>query len=182
MWISRRRYQEDLESAARKAVEAVASQLKAEAAKSDHSALTQALEGLFKQQIESFGQNIGALGTFMGTMVDLSRTRAAVLLGQRGGRKRAENAKARQASIQPLPSCEVCENPLSTNNVAIVQHVQQGHAARRAAAFAASRENAAAHSQFVQQGQLQLPTPAERPTAASLTLPGQPSQQTVKGN
>lgn len=120
------------------------------------TALASTVENLFAKQLDSFGKNTEAMSNFLGAMADLSVKRAAVALGQRGGRKRAENAAARKPSALPDQWCEVCRDPSSTNNAAIIRHVGEGHDARRRASSAAQSDEARAklkaeHDEFIRQ-------------------------------
>ena len=133
-WFSRNKFTaEEVERITAQAVERALQQARSEHSATNTQILTQALEGLFVKQIESFGANTAAMGTFLSSMADLSVRRAAVALGSRGGRKRAENAARAKAPQQPVSDCPVCRDPQSQNSAAIVRHVQEGHEARRRA-------------------------------------------------
>ncbi len=120
------------------------------------TALAGTVENLFAKQLDSFGKNTEAMSNFLGAMADLSVKRAAVALGQRGGRKRAENAAARKQPALPDQWCEVCRDSSCTNNAAIIRHVQEGHDARRRASNVAQSDEAKAkaqreHDEFIRQ-------------------------------
>ncbi len=151
-WFSRPKFTADeVERITAQAVERALQQAKSEHSASNTQVLSQALESLYVKQIESFGQNTAAMGSFLAGIADLSVRRAASALGSRGGRKLAENAARARAPQQPVSSCEVCRDPQSQNSAAIVRHVQEGHDARRragqdAADQARLREE---HQQFI---------------------------------
>ena len=153
-WFSRNKFSaEDVERITAQAVERALQQARSEHSATNTATLTQALENLFTKQIESFGANTAAMGGFLQSMADLSVRRAAVALGSRGGRKRAENAARAKTPPQPVSDCAVCRDPSSQNSAAIVRHVQEGHEARRragqdAADQARMRED---HERFVTQ-------------------------------
>ncbi len=115
-------------------VEAAVTKALAEQRTSGTQALATTVENLFARQLESFGKNTEAMSNFLAAMGDLGVRRAAIALGSRGGRKRAENAAARKQPQREESTCEVCRDPSSTNNAAIIRHVQEGHDARRRAA------------------------------------------------
>ncbi len=133
------------EIASRAASEAV-SKLLDNRRTSDTQALGQIVEGLFAKQMESFGKNTEAMSNFLGAMADLSIKRAAVALGQRGGRKRAENAEAKKRTEKPRTDCPVCADPRSTDQAAIIRHVAEGHDARR---NGASQDAVLEHQRYV---------------------------------
>lgn len=131
-WFSRRKFTvEDVERISAQAVERALETARAEHKASSTDAMTQALQNLFAKQLESFGQNTAAMGTFLQSIAELSVRRAAVALGSRGGRKRAENAARAKSAQQPENTCGVCRDPAGNHpSAAIVAHVNAGHRAR----------------------------------------------------
>lgn len=128
-WFSRERKftAGELEAAVQQAVARVLQERRS----TETQALSETLEKLIGKQFESFAQNAGAMTGFLGALGELAIKRAAVALGSRGGRKRAENAEAKKAPRVPHTDCPVCANPMSTDQVAIIRHVSEGHDRRR---------------------------------------------------
>lgn len=118
------------EIAARAATEAVGKALDSRRT-SDTQALAGVVEGLLARQLESFGKNTDAMTNFLGAIGDLAVRRAAVALGSRGGRKRAENQEARKRAATVRTDCPVCEDARCTDQAAILRHVSESHDARR---------------------------------------------------
>lgn len=144
-WFSRERKftAGELEAAVQQAVARVLQERRS----SETQALSETLEKLIGKQFESFAQNAGAMTGFLGALGELAIKRAAVALGSRGGRKRAENAEAKKAPRVAHTDCPVCVNPMSTDQAAIIRHVTQGH--ERRAANQPDGNAAAEHTKFV---------------------------------
>jgi hypothetical protein len=141
---------EQVAEIAARAAEAAVTRALSEQNKGSTEALTQAIQSLFSKQIESFGKNVEAMGSFLQGIGELSVRRAAVALGSRGGRKRVENLERRKAAQQALfTDCEVCIDPRSKNSAAIVKHVNEGHEARRRQQSEDAQRAMREHQEFV---------------------------------
>ncbi len=173
-WLSRRAFQEAVDHAVRERVEAAVKEALARQKPDATPALLQAIEGLFTKQLESFGRNTEAMGGFLGAIAELSMRRAAVALGSRGGRQRALNERARQAARAGITECEVCVNPLATNQAAIIRHVQEGHDRRRSAAYAAEQQARNEHGNFVAQNSTSAPPIRPAPAPGAVVAPPAP--------
>ncbi len=150
-WFKRTYSQEELESAVSRAVSAAVAEVQKSQQRDSSDAMAKAVEGLFTRQLESFGKNTEALTGFLGAMSDLAVRRAAVALGSRGGRKRAENAERRKAAQPTEPTCQVRRNPNSKNSQSIIRHVSEGHDARRAKSSSQQEQLLLEHREFIQQ-------------------------------
>ncbi|MGC2411111.1 MAG: hypothetical protein WA459_00210 [Stellaceae bacterium] len=139
-WFRRRWTDQQVQEAIERAVKDALDKAALERKASDPLALGQALERLYATQVESFGKTAGVLSDFLQGAGELATHRYAIALGSRGGRKKAENQRARQAASQRRdvfdPNCDACNNPATTNSTAITRHVLENHAARKRAADA----------------------------------------------
>jgi hypothetical protein len=124
-------------------------QLGAGAQQSGNQALAEAVNGFLGKAIEAQAANLGAMGTFVEKMGDLSIRRAAAALGSRGGRERVRREAVRKAQLNPQFDCAVCRDPLSHDGQAILRHVNERHDARRQAAI--SNEAIIEHQRFLEQ-------------------------------
>jgi hypothetical protein len=135
MWFRRKWSDQQVQEAIDRAVKEALDKAELQRKASDPQALGQALERLYASQIESFGKTANVLGEFLQGAGELATRRYAIALGSRGGKKRVENLRARQAASQRRdvfdPNCEACVNPATTNSTAITRHVLENHAARK---------------------------------------------------
>jgi hypothetical protein len=135
MWFRRKWSDQQVQEAVDRAVKEALDKAELQRKATEPLALGQALERLYATQVETFGKTAGVLSEFLQGAGELATRRYAIALGSRGGRKKAENARARQASTQRRdvfdPNCEACVNPATTNSTAITRHVLENHAARK---------------------------------------------------
>jgi len=151
-WFNRREVDQLVREAIGPAVEAAVKDAVAKQAPSNTVALGQVVEGLFAKQLDGAAKMTGVMGEFVESVGRLALQRSAVLLGSRGGQKRAENMKRRQAETAGVVNgCEVCANPNSKNSTAIIRHVNEGHDARRAAAGQVTQDQVRAHQEYIRQ-------------------------------
>jgi hypothetical protein len=135
MWFRRKWSDQQVQEAIDRAVKEALDKAELQRKATEPLALGQALERLYATQVETFGKTAGVLSEFLQGAGELATRRYAIALGSRGGRKKAENARARQAATQRRdvfdPNCEACVNPATTNSTAITRHVLENHAARK---------------------------------------------------
>jgi len=149
-WWNRREVDQLVREAIGPAVEAAVREAVAKQSPSTTVALGQVVEGLFAKQLDGAAKMTGVMGEFVESVGRLALQRSAVLLGSRGGQKRAENMRRRQAEAPAgQPGCEVCVNPNSKNSAAIIRHVNEGHAARRDAQGQQAADALRAHQEYV---------------------------------
>jgi tRNA nucleotidyltransferase/poly(A) polymerase len=174
MFLSRRRLEEMLKDATRAGAEAALEQARREHSGNSTQALTETLEKLITKQFESFAANAGAMGTFLSGVSDLAVKRAAVALGSRGGRKRAENERARKVAREPDTNCDVCDRPMVPHSQAeLLRHVNERHDFRRRGSPVDTRQQqlVSEHQEFIRQQSGQGQVPAVLKDAADANRP-----------